>query len=510
MSPTSVRAPSVRARPLRPPRRGATGGAARVAEREAAPSKLLPGIESADKWLLAIFFGCGALAVAYPQPLTKMLVAVVLAVGYLRAALTSFHLALAGFILFVSFFDTAFRGSILIPGLNLQTGFVLFLVVCAVMADPGKGELPRNPTETPLICFLLVMTVSAVMVSITTSTDLMSTFTRVKNSVAYPSLMLLAYRRVREPRHKLMIVICVFVAVLANVLFSLREVGVTQALHLAFMRHRATSLISTQPNLYAGFLSIYLFFFIAFLMYYPASRKVKLILLGATCLVVMNLVYTMSRGAWLACIVAAVYVTGTKGRRLLVPIAILAVFVYFWAPDIAGDRWGTTLTGKYDPSLLVQNREESDAEEAAVRVVQWRSFASMVSEHPVFGVGYGGFAEFFKSGGYFPVAKSAHSSIIEIGVEFGVIGLIFYFWILGATYRAASRTFKVSTHPIDRALGLGLLAATVCLLLLDLSGTRFRNGDIMAFYWILIGITLNALPPPEAPPPPRSLRPLRA
>jgi O-antigen ligase len=463
-------------------------------------------LDTGDKALLGLWFGCGVLAVAFPHRITKVVVAIVLGLGYLRASLTHFHLALAGFILFLSFFDTANRGSLVLPGVNLQTVFLIFLLVCAAgsVTDAAgsvtdKVHHSRNPAETPLLGLIAVTVLSAIFVVSTSNVGPLNMFARVKNSAAYPLLMLLAYRRIREPGHKLMIVICVFAAVLANVLFSLREVSITQALNLTFMRHRATALISTQPNLYAGFLSLYLFFFIAFLMYYPAGRKHKLLLFGATGLVVMNLVYTMSRGAWLACLVAAVYVSGAKGRRLLVPVAVLSVFVYFWAPEMATQRWDSSLQGKYDPTLLVQGEEESDADEAAVRIVQWRSFLPMMAQNPMFGVGYGGFDDFFKNGGFFPVAKSAHSSIIEIGVEFGVIGLTLYFWILVATYRAASRVFKTAEQPIDRALGLGLLAATVCLLLLDLSGTRFRSGDIMAFYWILVGITLNARPQPSAP-----------
>jgi hypothetical protein len=40
-------------------------------------------------------------------------------------------------------------------------------------------------------------------------------------------------------------------------------------------------------------------------------------------------------------------------------------------------------------------------------------------------------------------------------------------------------------------LALGLAAATLCVLLLDLSGNRSRDPHVMVFYWILAGITLN-------------------
>jgi hypothetical protein len=79
-----------------------------------------------------------------------------------------------------------------------------------------------------------------------------------------------------------------------------------------------------------------------------------------------------------------------------------------------------------------------------------------------------------------------------------VIGLGAYLALLFAFYRRASVVLKRGTEPIDRVLALGLIGATVCLFLLDVTGTRFRNGDIMAFYWILAGMACNAKLTPVA------------
>jgi hypothetical protein len=51
---------------------------------------------------------------------------------------------------------------------------------------------------------------------------------------------------------------------------------------------------------------------------------------------------------------------------------------------------------------------------------------------------------------------------------------------------------KTTTHPVERVLAFSLGAATLCLFLLDLSGTRFRNGNLMAYYWVLAGLALNS------------------
>jgi O-antigen ligase len=461
---------------------------------ESNTSALGGGLGYEEKRFLAVWLACCLLAIALPYPATKIAVGLILGVSYLQASLSSFHLALSGFIILLPFNEVAYKGSILLPGVNMQTLFVVYLLfVSAVVAEPEAGHADRNPLVAPVLVLLAVMTISALSVALSSNTSAIGLLTSVKNSFAYALLALIVFRRVKEPEHKLMVIVCVFLSVLVNVLFSLREVSQTLASGQIFMRHRAVSLISDQPNLYAGFLSMYLFFFIAFLMYYPSNRKYKLLLFGATVLVAINLVYTMSRGGWLACCLAGVFVMGTKARRLILPIAVLGMILYVWLPDMAVERGSTTFQGEYDPSLLVDS-EGVDAEEAATRIVQWRSFLPMMAEHPIFGVGYGGFGRFFRDGGYYPLAKSAHSSVIQLGVELGLVGLVLYTWILVAAYRGGSRVFRMASQPIDRTLGLGLLAATICLFLLDLSGTRFSSGNIMCFYWILAGIALNSRP----------------
>ena len=126
----------------------------------------------------------------------------------------------------------------------------------------------------PVLVLLALMVTSAMIVALSSDASAIGLLTSVKNSFAYALLALIVFRRVKEPEHKLMVLVCVFLSVLINVLFSLREVSQTLASGRIFMRHRAISLISDQPNLYAGFLSMYVFFFIAFLMYYPSNPQV--------------------------------------------------------------------------------------------------------------------------------------------------------------------------------------------------------------------------------------------
>jgi hypothetical protein len=66
---------------------------------------------------------------------------------------------------------------------------------------------------------------------------------------------------------------------------------------------------------------------------------------------------------------------------------------------------------------------------------------------------------------------------------------------------------------------VGLMAALLCLIVLDCSGTRFRNGEVMAYIWVVGGALVRLAntgsgsgrpqedPAPRQPLPSRRMRP---
>jgi O-antigen ligase len=153
------------------------------------------------------------------------------------------------------------------------------------------------------------------------------------------------------------------------------------------------------------------------------------------------------------------------------------------------ERFSSSFQGEYDPTRVIS--ADIGEEDVAARIIQWRSFVPLLVQSPVFGVGFGEYNEFYYGNGYDVFPRAAHSSVIKIGIEEGLIGLFLYAWTLGGAAFASSRILKQAQRPLERVLALGLLACSVCLFFLDLTGTRFLNGNITAFYWILAGMTLN-------------------
>ena len=438
----------------------------------------------------AIAAAVACVLIAYAVPVPGMKYAVGAAVGaiFVWASARSFALALAMFMLALPFFDVVYDGSFLVSGLNLQTLALIYFAVLAA-AIPSPSTRVGNPLLVPALALMLITSASALLSSASAGEPLVAQLSRVKNWFSYIVLSLIVFRKVHARSDKLIVVVAALVGVMLNVAQSLRQSSNVLSLNLDFMHHRAVSFIALQPNLYGGFLALNLFVFLGLLIYYPMRGRNRAILGLCSSLVALNLIYTMSRGAWLAFLGASLFVVGTKARKLALPLAAVGLVVYFASPKAAVERWDSAFSGEYDPKLLL--KENTDAGEAASRIIQWRTFWPLMSEAPIFGAGMGRYEQIVYERGHLPTPKSAHATIIEIGVEQGVVGLLFYFGLLLAVYRSASRVAKHTDDALERSLAIALVGATVCLALLDLSGTRFRNANITAYYWFLASITLN-------------------
>jgi O-antigen ligase len=120
----------------------------------------------------------------------------------------------------------------------------------------------------------------------------------------------------------------------------------------------------------------------------------------------------------------------------------------------------------------------------------------MIAEHPWEGVGLGRFPRMI---GYYtehPLKKDdphdAHNAYILVAAESGlpavaVLLLLFAAWaIVGLRLRFRHR------HRVDRTLGLVFLGSLVGVLVSGLLGSRFSDEALVAWFWMLAGLTVAA------------------
>jgi O-antigen ligase len=174
----------------------------------------------------------------------------------------------------------------------------------------------------------------------------------------------------------------------------------------------------------------------------------------------------------------------TRGAKVAIPLMILGgVALLVLMPQEAVERVEETLETR-GTGLMEEVEIEASAR---VRVAQWKSFPTLWIRAPFLGNGYKSYGKL--AAPYDPLGKErgAHSTIIMLGVENGLVGLIAYVWIVLALGANVWRLSRNSEDPFIRSLASGCVAALVCLVLLDTTGTRFVSSAVMAYMWVLGG-----------------------
>ncbi|GEM_PF-4319274 len=152
------------------------------------------------------------------------------------------------------------------------------------------------------------------------------------------------------------------------------------------------------------------------------------------CLLIIALVLTKSRGAWIGFLVGLFYlIIVTKSFRILPYLVIIAFAISIYGlKDIVAAR--TLQTNPYDPSLLM-------------RLYLWQTTLRVIADNFFTGIGFNNFNILKYSYGFFRTFDplkvfNTHNLFLEILVTFGLLGFIGFFGAIFATIRKMSILFK--------------------------------------------------------------------
>jgi O-antigen ligase len=246
----------------------------------------------------------------------------------------------------------------------------------------------------------------------------------------------------------------------------------------------------------------------AFSYYYGLATQAKsarwlAFLTGLLC--VIGIVASYTRGASLAAGMTVLYVwlrSPRKGRALLwVGVATAVLFITTSVVYHAGEFWAR---------LATITSEGTQAGTGADRWDLWRLGWRVFTERPIFGVGAGNFGTYTLYhippdellGRYalhrgFLYGRVLHNAHLEILVEFGLVGVVTYLWMLVDFWtRNAALRSQPFTSAWARAtrgrldlpgLSLGLEGAMIAFLI-----TGFFYDQLFV-HWLYSLLTMNAL-----------------
>lgn len=199
---------------------------------------------------------------------------------------------------------------------------------------------------------------------------------------------------------------------------------------------------------------------------------------------ILALLFTLTRGVWIAYLLVLIVLGAMKGGRTALAVGACVAFI---ALALAATTPGVWERAKYSFDLQT-NIERSEI---------WRANLDMIKERPLLGWGYGNYkrfrGDFYQRYPQVDTTAHAHNNFLQMGVDAGVIGLVaflFLFWsILRKGWRAYQR-LPANAKQL-RILALGGALGVAVFLIGGLTQYNFGDAEVVIMMWTMAGVVMR-------------------
>ena len=237
------------------------------------------------------------------------------------------------------------------------------------------------------------------------------------------------------------------------------------------------------PNILAGYLVLVIAYSTAFFNQTKAYKKWRLAFLGTGLLAALCLLYTYSRGNWVACAVMLLAFCVLFCRKAFIPI--------LGGGALALALGGTAVLHRLES---IQGGYGGDTS-IALRMAYLKSTKWIIEEFPL-GVGWYGYRFVYPTYNFYLADKNVimyhcHNIFLNVWAELGAHGLIAFLVIWFGIFLPAG--WKLAYHGKSlwlKAMGRGYVLATVGIIVGGLTDHVYFNTQMGLCFWLLGVLTL--------------------
>ncbi len=244
------------------------------------------------------------------------------------------------------------------------------------------------------------------------------------------------------------------------------------------IRTRVFSIV-VSPNVLGSLLVIFIMITAGRLLT-SRFRWERWLYLAALAAMTACMVFTYSRGAWLALGLAGAVFSLMYSPRLLVPMAALFLAAAKLVPGI-----GTRLGYLFSTAYLASSQR-------AGRLALWQAALDRFRQDPLFGTGFGTFGGAVAARRV-PGSFYVDNFYLKTLVESGLIGLLAFLWLLVSAFRCGYAAYKKIQDGSLKIMAAAILAGLVGIAAHNTVENIFEVPMMASYFWVLAGILL-ALP----------------
>lgn len=221
--------------------------------------------------------------------------------------------------------------------------------------------------------------------------------------------------------------------------------------------------------------------------YFDKDLKRRLLYIVTILFSLYPLFYSYSRGAYLAAIVTISFFGLVKKRSLLA----LSLVIFL--------AWQTILPASVVDRIQMTETPEGQIENSAGgRIALWDIALTIFKEHPVFGIGYGGYqmsagGVVIETGEALPENQDVHNFYMRTLCEQGVIGGALLLLVLYCSFRSGWKLYRSGLTPFQKGLGFGFMGCVLAVAISNMFGDRWSYFVLGSYFWILLGMVDRCL-----------------
>ncbi len=215
--------------------------------------------------------------------------------------------------------------------------------------------------------------------------------------------------------------------------------------------------------------------------------KSKVFFAFVSFVMMLSLLFTFSRGAWIGFMIAVFIYVLIKDKRFLVPIAVGAVFLIAFVPSVSS-RITYMLSSEYIESSL-----------RGGRLVRWLTGIELVKANPFVGVGHGHFggAVAMNHGLSYIVGINVQKTFymdnyfLKTAVETGLLGLSAFVVLIYQLIVNCIRTIRITSDKPLKELETGIFAGLIGVICHNFVENIFEVPVMTSCFWLLAAVMMH-------------------
>jgi len=206
-------------------------------------------------------------------------------------------------------------------------------------------------------------------------------------------------------------------------------------------------------------------------------KSIKLVLWGLFAFSSYCLLFSYSREAYVGILVGLLFLGLVRQRWVLIA---LVAFLLSWQSLVP--------TSVQERILMTYDKNEQQLDTSAQdRVALWDDAMNMFRQNPVLGVGF----DTYQWQHRFGIYTDTHNYFLKVLVETGVLGLMFFLFILAKMTRLGVKLYRSAQDPFLQSIGLGFALLMACVFVVNFFGDRWLYVEVNGFLWVMLACVVR-------------------